>query len=113
MTDRGGLTLLEVMVALVILSIAVAGFLETVARAARAAADAGAWAQALTYAEDGQEALAIGDAALTSVDTASPGTGFARRVVVRPWRDGVVRGTVIVALPNGARLELDRLLPAP
>jgi len=112
MTVRRGLTLLEVMVALVILGLAVGGLLETVARAVRAATDAPAWAQALIYAEDGQETLAIGDAAATSADTASLGAGFTRRVVVRPWRDGVVRATVIVALPNGARLELDRLLPA-
>ena len=57
--SRTGLTLLEVMVALVILGLVVTGFLETLAGALRASADGRTWAQALVYAEDGQEVVKI------------------------------------------------------
>ena len=45
--------------ALVILGLVVTGFLETFAGALRASADGRTWAQALVYAEDGQEGVKI------------------------------------------------------
>ena len=111
--SRTGLTLLEVMVALVILGLVATGFLETFAGALRSTAGARTWAQALVYAEDGQEAIKIGGAArMPSGDTVLGG-GFSRRIAVRPWRDGVTQATVTITLPDGARFELDRLVAAP
>ena len=107
-----GLTLLEVMVALVILGLVATGFLETFAGALRSTAGARAWAQALVYAEEGQEAIKIGGAARMNGDTALGG-GFSRRIAVRPWREGVTQATVTITLPDGARFELDRLVAAP
>jgi prepilin-type N-terminal cleavage/methylation domain-containing protein len=111
--SRTGLTLLEVMVALVILGLVGTGFLEIFAGSLRATARSRDWAQALVYAEEGQEAIKIGD--LTSVSSiATPlGGGFSRRVAVQPWRQGVVRATVTVTLPEGVQFELDRLVPLP
>ena len=111
--SRTGLTLLEVMVALVILGLVATGFLETFAGALRSTARARTWAQALVYAEEGQEAIKIGGAArMTNGDTALGG-GFSRRIAVRPWREGVTQATVTITLPGGARFELDRLVAAP
>lgn len=111
--SRTGLTLLEVMVALVILGLVATGFLETFAGALRATAGTATWAQALVYAEEGQETLKVHGTARASSGVASLGGGFTRRIVVRPWREGVARATVTVTLPSGARFELDRLVLAP
>lgn len=111
--SRTGLTLLEVMVALVILGLVGTGFLETFAGSLRATARSHHWAQALTYAQEGQESIKIsGLNAVAGTDT-SLGGGFSRRVSVQPWREGVVRATVTVTLPDGVRFELDRLVAIP
>jgi len=111
--SRTGLTLLEVMVALIILALVATGFLETYAGALRTTADTRTWAQALVYAEEGQEAVKIEGAARALGSEEALGGGFTRRIGVRPWREGVTRATVTVTLPDGARFELDRLLPTP
>jgi prepilin-type N-terminal cleavage/methylation domain-containing protein len=113
MIRRTGLTLLEVMVALVILGLVVTGYLEIFAGALRSTADARSWAQALVYGEEGQEQLKNEGTARARGGAATLGGGFTRRIVVSPWRQGVERATVIVTLPDGARLELDRLVRTP
>ncbi|MBA3892951.1 MAG: prepilin-type N-terminal cleavage/methylation domain-containing protein [Gemmatimonadales bacterium] len=110
---RAGLTLLEVMVALVILGLVATGFLETFAGALRATASTRTWAQAVVYAEQGQEALKIEGVARAAGPEAPLGGGFSRRIALHPWREGVVRAAVTVTLPDGARFELNRLVPAP
>ena len=109
--SRTGLTLLEVMVALVILGLVGTGFFETFAGSLQATARSRDWAQALVYAEEGQEAIKIGGPK-SIPGTATPlGGGFSRRVSVHPWQHGVVRATVTVRLPEGVEFELDRLVP--
>ncbi|HEU4681390.1 MAG TPA: type II secretion system protein [Gemmatimonadales bacterium] len=111
--SRTGLTLLEVMVALVILGLVATGFLETFAGALRATAGARTWSQALVYAEEGQESLKIEGVARAAGPAVPLGGGFSRRIAVRPWREGVGRATVTITLPNGARFELERLVETP
>jgi prepilin-type N-terminal cleavage/methylation domain-containing protein len=111
--SRTGLTLLEVMVALVILGVVVTGFLEAFAGALRGTADARIWAQALVYGEQGQELIKVEGIDRARGTKAALGGGFARHIAVQPWGEGVVRATVKVTLPNGARFELDRLVAAP
>jgi prepilin-type N-terminal cleavage/methylation domain-containing protein len=111
--SRAGLTLLEVMVALVILGLVATGFLEAFAGAVRATADARSWAQALVYGEQGQELIKVEGVDPAMRASAALGGGFTRRIAVQPWREGVVRATVKVTLPNGARFELDRLVASP
>lgn len=111
--DRTGLTLLEVMVALVILGLVATGFLETFAGALRGTAHARTWAQALVYAEEGQEMIKIDRAAQPPSAEIPLGGGFSRRMAMRPWSQGVARATVIITLPDGARFELERLVPTP
>jgi prepilin-type N-terminal cleavage/methylation domain-containing protein len=111
--SRTGLTLLEVMVAVVILGLVGTGFLATFAGALRATAGARDWAQALIYAEEGQEAIRMGGPDRAGRMETLLDRGFSRRIVVRPWSQGIERATVTVTLPDGARFELDRLVPIP
>jgi prepilin-type N-terminal cleavage/methylation domain-containing protein len=111
--SRTGLTLLEVMLALVILGLVVTGFLETFAGAIRTSAGARTWAQALVYAEEGQEFLKIEGIARAAGPEMPLGAGFSRRIAVRPWRENVGRATVTITLPDGARFELERLVQTP
>jgi prepilin-type N-terminal cleavage/methylation domain-containing protein len=111
--SRTGLTLLEVMVALVILGLVGTGFFETFAGPLRATARSRDWAQALVYAEEGHEAIKIGGPNSIAGTETPLGGGFSRRVAVQPWRQGVARATVTVTLPEGVRFELNRLVPIP
>jgi len=110
---RTGLTLLEVMVALVILGLVGTAFLEAFTGALRSTARARAWAQALVYADEGQEAVNLyGLPGSTSSDI-SLGGGFRRRITFKPWEPGVTRVSVTITLPDGKQFELERLVPAP
>ena len=98
------MTLLEALVALVIMGLAAVGFLEAFQGAGRAAGDAQAWAQAVAHAEAGMEAAVLGVEATDSL----PGLG--RRVEARAWRGGVDEVTVTVSMPRGGRYVLRRLV---
>jgi prepilin-type N-terminal cleavage/methylation domain-containing protein len=111
--NRAGLTLLETMVALVILGLVVLAYLEVFGATARASNDAATWTQAVTYAEQGMEVakLDVQGAVLRGPETLEG--GFQRRIDARPWRPGVVWLTVTVAFPEGGRFSLDRLVEVP
>jgi len=71
------------------------------------------WSQAVAYAEDAMEELKIDPRrVLASAPEPLPG-GFERRVETRPWRDGLMRVTVVVTLPGGGSYDLDRLVRSP
>jgi prepilin-type N-terminal cleavage/methylation domain-containing protein len=108
--SQTGLTLLEVLVALVILGLVGTGFLETFAGALRTTVRARDWAQALVYAEQGQEAIKSG--AFEAGSDVPLGGGFSRHIALRRWEAGVDRATVTVVLPDGTRFDLDRLVVA-
>jgi prepilin-type N-terminal cleavage/methylation domain-containing protein len=110
---RTGLTLLEVMVALVILGIVVTGFLETFAGALRSTGQSRASAQALVYAEQEMETIKTGGLEEARAAEVPLGGGFSRSVVVRPWSPGVDRVTVTVTSRDGGRLQLERLVMTP
>jgi type II secretory pathway pseudopilin PulG len=104
-------SLLEALVALVVLGLTGVGFLEAFQGASRSARDAAAWTTAVAYAESGMEEATLGAASAepgrgTLVDTLP---GFRREVAVRPWRGGVDEVAVTVTLPSGARCTLRRL----
>ena len=105
---RRGLTLLETMVALVILGVVVIGFLEVFQGSTRLSRDSEAWATAVAYAEDGMEVAKL-ETQLRSSHDVLPG-GFERSVETRVWRDGIQLVTVRVAMPGGGRVSLDRLI---
>jgi type II secretory pathway pseudopilin PulG len=104
------MTLLEAMVALVILGLSAVGFLEGFQGASRSATDAEAWTRAAAYAEEGIESGAIGGAALRDASSTPLPEGFARTIEVRPWRGSVNDVVVTVTFPRGGRLVVHRLV---
>jgi prepilin-type N-terminal cleavage/methylation domain-containing protein len=108
-----GFTLLEAMVALVILGLVSVGFLDLFASALRAAHDARLWSQAVAYAEDAMGRVKIEPGWVLSSAPEPLDGGFERHVETRPWRDGLLRVTVVVSLPGGGSYDLDRLVRSP
>ena len=101
---RRGLTLLEVLVALLILSLVVAGYLELFHGRHKLLARSRVWSQAIAYAADGIEQAKLGEDRAVSL----PG-GFTRQVTTTPWSNQLSVITVTVTLPDGARFDLRRL----
>jgi type II secretory pathway pseudopilin PulG len=94
-------TLLETLVALVVLGLAGVGFLETFQATSRSAGDAEAWVAAVARAEAAMEETKLGT-----------GPTDAAAVDVQPWpgAPGVDLVTVTVALPDGGAFVLRRLV---
>jgi type II secretory pathway pseudopilin PulG len=97
-------SLLETLVALVILGLAGVGFLGAFQGTSRASRDAEAWVDAVAAAEAAMEQTKLGVA---------PTEGA--RVDVQPWAGsaGVELVTVTVALPGGGAFVLRRLARVP
>ena len=104
------MTLLETVVALVILSLSAIGILGVFQQTNRAAAEANSWAVATSYAEQGMEAAKIGPAALREIAATHLPTGYSRRIDARPGRGGLTDVSVTVAVPGGASLVVHRLI---
>jgi len=106
-----GLTLLEVLVALVVLSLVALSYLQLFHGSHQLVTASREWSRAVEYAVDAVERAKLGGS--SSVDGAAeslPG-GFRRQVTSHPWwpTGKLVRLTVTVFLPGGGRFDLDRL----
>jgi hypothetical protein len=105
------MTLLESIVALVILGLAATGFLELFQRASVATRNTADWSHAVHVAEYTMERAVLAPQPLR--DTVS---GMRRTVELRPWGSTRLREiTVAVELPppGTATVTLHRLVPAP
>ena len=103
------MTLLESIVALVILGLTAVGFLELFERATVATRDTVAWSRAVAVAEQTMERAVVKPTAYgDSVD------GLRRQVQLRPWRDGLRELIVTVdgAPSGGVHVVLHRLVTA-
>ncbi|HYU37564.1 MAG TPA: type II secretion system protein [Gemmatimonadales bacterium] len=109
MQSKRGLTLLEVMVALVVLSLVALGYLQLLQGSHRLVSDAHEWSQAVEYAEDAIEGAQLRGPGLleTSGDTL-PG-GFRREITNQAWQPGLTLVTVTVFLPSSGRFDLNSL----
>lgn len=103
------MTLLESIVALVILGLAAVGFLELFQRASVATRDTASWSRAVAVAE-----LTMERAVLQSTASRDSADGLQRRVEIRPWKNGLreIIVTVDVPPPVGASVVLHRLVAA-
>jgi prepilin-type N-terminal cleavage/methylation domain-containing protein len=112
MTRNGrGFTLLEVMVALVVLSLVALGYLQLFQGSHRLVGAAREWSQAVEYAEDAIERAKLGGpSSLGTLAESLPG-GFRREISSRPWQPGLTLVTVTVFLPGSRRFDLDWLAP--
>ncbi len=106
------MTLLEAVLALVILGMSAVGFLEVFQGDARAVRDASDWTHATAIAESAMEtALATDDVEVEGVTTDAKGAIV--QVQRRPWRGRVNEVIVSVRMPDGRTMELRRLSRGP
>lgn len=110
---RGGFTLLETMVALIILGLVVAASLQLYGSALRSAYRASAWATATAYAEEGMELAKLDLAGMEARGLEILPEGFERRVRVRPVGGALSQVTVSVVFPGGGAYEVHRLVEVP
>lgn len=108
-SSRRGLTLLEVMVALIILALVGLSYLQLFHQSHRVVGDSRQWSQAIEYAEDAMERAKLEGAKAEPRVEDLPG-GFQRQVATQPWRPGLAMIEVTVSLPGNARFDLRRLL---
>ena len=104
------MTLLEVLVALVIVGTSAAGFLELFQVSTRAARAAREWTEAVTLAATTMEETKL--SASVPMDGAMVRDGFVREVLVTARADGLQEVLVSVRLPGGGVYELRRLAEA-
>ena len=111
MTHERGLTLLEVLVALVVLSLVALSYLQLFQGSHRLVTASREWSHAVEYAEDASERTKLGGPSLLEVPAESLPGGFRREITHRPWQPGLTLVTVTVFLPGGGRFDLDWLAP--
>lgn len=105
------MTLLEAMVALVILGASAAGFLGVFQASARSAQSAREWLQAVTTAEAALEESVRLPGSVPGLPLADTQVGDAgASVEVRPWSDRVDDVVVQVRLPDGREMTVHRLV---
>ncbi len=104
------MTLLETLIALVILSLAAVGLLEVFQTTSSSTADARTWVAAVAYAQQGVEAAKVGAVAIRETQGQSSGFGLERTIETRQFREGLAEIVVTVSLPRGGRYVLHRLV---
>lgn len=108
--NRPGLTLLETLIALIILGLVVVSGLELLAGTRRLSGEADGWARAVIYAEEGLDRTLAGPLESARVLESLP-DGYERRIQVRPWElTPLARVDVLVTWGGGGRFELSRLV---
>lgn len=98
------MTLLEALVALVILGLATVGYLDVFQTSTRSVGSAAVWTETVSVAESAMEEVLAGG----RPEPAS--NGYRSDVRVEPWREGLSEVTVRVIAPNGATFEIKRLV---
>jgi type II secretory pathway pseudopilin PulG len=109
------MTLLESLLALVILGLAVVATLAALETSSSAVRRADEWVEAVAQAEAVMEATKLGPEPFAAVGSASAALGLEHRTSSGPWLDapGVNEVTVTVALPGGGEFTLRRLARVP
>ncbi|MEJ7759306.1 MAG: hypothetical protein WKF55_06905 [Gemmatimonadaceae bacterium] len=106
------MSLLEAVIALVILGLASVGFLELFQTTNRSTRDAQTWVTAVAYAEEGVEAVKAGQKALDASASNPAPAGFSRSIELKPWPRGMQNVVVTVTMQGGAQFVLHRLIDA-
>jgi prepilin-type N-terminal cleavage/methylation domain-containing protein len=109
MNEERGMTLLEVLVALMVLGLVGLSYLELFHQSHRMVGDSRQWSAAVAYAEDAMEAAKLRGVEAQPVVEDLPG-GFQREITGVQWQPGLLAVQVSVSLPGGGRFNLARLL---
>ena len=105
-----GFTLLEAMVALVILGLVAVGYIELFGVSTRTTRQAEEWLQAVAYAENGMESAKLDlEEALARGRESLPG-GFSRYVQRSSWSPGLMQVTVTVTFPRDGAFSVTRIM---
>jgi len=110
---RRGFTLLETMIALVILGLVVVGFLQLFGLAVRTSRRVESWTDAVAYAEAGMELAKLDLAEAVGRGFEELPDGYRRQVTTRPWSATLRVATVTVAFPGGGEFRVERLVEVP
>jgi type II secretory pathway component PulK len=106
-----GLALLEVLVALVLLSLLVVGYLRLFQGGHRLLARSHEWSDAVDYAIDAMERAKAAPVDAGPAPVEELPAGWGREVSTSPWQAGIGLVKVSVTLPGGGNFELYRLRP--
>lgn len=98
------MTLLEALVALVILGLATVGYLDVFQASTQSVGSAAEWTQTVSVAESTMEEV------LAGARPQQISNGYRNDVRVEPWREGLNEVTVRVVAPNGSTFEIRRLV---
>lgn len=104
------MTLLESVIALVILSLTAVGVLGIFQQTSRAADDARAWTVATSYLEEGMESAKLGAWSAEPRRGSSLPSGYSRQIEARPGPNGLTDVVVTVSVPGGAALTVHRFV---
>ncbi|MSR22510.1 MAG: type II secretion system protein [Gemmatimonadetes bacterium] len=109
------MTLLESLVALVIIGLTAVGFLEAFQTTSRSTRDAEVWVQAVGYAEASMEETKLGTFLRDPTALDALPASFTDDIVVEPWAGArsITQITVTVTLPGGGTFALHRLVRTP
>lgn len=108
--NRRGLTLLETMIALVILGLVGVAFLGVFAQASRTTTDLDIWSTAVAHAEAGMELAIVDTRGAVMRSPEAVAGGYTRQTTAEPWIGQTDLVTVTVEFPDGRRYALRRLL---
>jgi type II secretory pathway pseudopilin PulG len=108
-------TLLEALVALVILALSAVGYLDVFQGSARAVRGAAEWSHLVSLAEARMEGATLGDGlqaqeARRRADGSVNDAGYRQEVNVHRWRDGLNEVVVRITAPGGTTYELRRVV---
>ncbi len=106
------MTLLESIVALVIVGLFAVGCLELFEGATVGARNSAEWTTAVAYAEEGMESAKAGARSDLAPEMATA-AGFNRTIAQTPARPGLAEFVVTVSLPRGGSFVLRRLIESP
>lgn len=104
------MSLLEALVALVILGVSAVGYLDVFQSGVSTAVRAAEWTRLVAEAESVVEAATLGDALQAQQALSAPNDGWGRQLHVRPYASDLSELVVTVTSPRGTTFTLHRLL---
>ena len=109
----GAVSLLEALVALVILGVSAVGYLDVFQSGVASAIRSNEWTRLVAEAEAVVEAASLGDALQAQQALAEPDSGWERQLQVRPFAADLSELVVTVTSPRGTTFTVHRLLRVP
>lgn len=107
--SRRGFTLLEAMVALVILGLVVVSYMQLFGAAVHTARNTDSWTQAVDIAAEGMELAKLDLSGMLARGPERLDGGFVRRLQMQPAGEGLRLVSVTVRFPDGGEYVLHRL----